>query len=234
VSTERIAKARSVLHLLAAELGEPPVEVSGEPLEELIATVLSQNTSDVNSHRAYDSLRRAFPRWSRARDAHIDDVIEAIRCGGLAETKAATIQAILRGIGVEDGEPSLSGWLDGDDAADIARLTTFKGVGVKTAACVLLFALGRDICPVDTHVHRVANRLGLVRTASPDATHEALQPLVPPGKAYAFHVLFVRFGRRVCKARTPLCGTCPLYDECEFEDRHVIASASARLRGDAR
>jgi endonuclease-3 len=221
----RRAHAARILRILEREMGTPTPEVSGDPLEELIATILSQHTTDANSGRAFASLRERFPSWRAVRDAPVEEVAAAIRMGGLAETKALRIRAILQALDAPDGEPSLDGIRSLSHEAAIAALCSFEGVGVKTAACVLLFALGRDVFPVDTHVHRVCNRLGLVATTTPDATFEAMRHSVPEGRAYALHVLLVRFGRRLCRARTPLCRDCPLFDECRYEMRHEIAAA---------
>ena len=216
-------KMRWLLPLLGQTLGTPEPHEPSEPVTELVATILSQNTSDTNSHRAFDSLRDRFPTWRAVRDAERAELIDAIAVGGLAETKARSIQEALAALPEVEGEPSLSfiDTLSNDEA--IARMAAFRGVGVKTAACVLLFAFNRNVCPVDTHVHRVANRLGLVATKDRDRTHADVSHLIPRGEAYNVHVLLVRFGRRVCKARRPLCHTCPLFDHCAWPDRHDAA-----------
>jgi endonuclease-3 len=218
-------KIARILRLLEAELGTPEMEVSNDPLGELVGTILAQNTTDTNSHRAYECLQERFPMWREVRDAPLDDVMEAIRIGGLAESKARTIQGVLRELPTDsDDEPTLEDIWNYDDDAAIRWLSHFKGVGVKTASCVLLFGMGRDVFPVDTHVHRVSNRVGLVATSSPDETHVMMTPAIPDGKAYALHVLLIRFGRRVCKARNPNCSACVLFDECAYEERHELAA----------
>lgn len=204
---------------LRAFLGTPRRLVSDDPLEELVATILSQNTTDANSNRAFEALRERFPTWREVRDASREELLATIRIAGLAETKAETIQTFLRALGDNRGEPSLEFIRTLNDEEALTFLTAFRGVGVKTAACVLLFALGREICPVDTHVHRVLNRLGVVKTKSPEETFFALRPLVPEGKAFELHVLLVRFGRKVCRARHPRCGECVLFDACAFEGK---------------
>ena len=218
---------------MEAWLGPPEPEVSDDPLGELVATILSQNTTDTNSGRAFDQLRERLPTWSAVRAAPRDDLIATIRVSGLAETKAEAIQSALRALDVVGGEPSLEGIRAMTDDEAIRFLSAFKGVGVKTAACVLLFGLGRDVCPVDTHVHRVLNRLGVVVSKSPDGTFVALEPLVPDGKAYELHVLLVQFGRRVCHARNPFCSECVLFDECAFEDKyaHAERQSASSVRG---
>jgi len=216
-------KVARIVNMLTRSLGTPTREVSDDPLGELIAAILSQNTTDTNSHRAFNQLRRRFPKWSDVRDAPRDELISAIRVSGLAETKAEAIQSALRALDADGGEPSLERIRAMTDEEALQFLCAFKGVGVKTAACVLLFGLGREVCPVDTHVHRVLNRLGVVASKSPEETFAALEPMVPEGKAYELHVLLVRLGRRVCHARNPLCSECVLFDECAFEDKHTHA-----------
>ncbi|MAF11858.1 base excision DNA repair protein [Candidatus Poribacteria bacterium] len=225
-------KIARVLPALEREIGPPEGNVPGDPVGQIVGTILSQNTTDTNSHRAREQLRQSFPTWSEVRDAPREDIVSAIRSAGLAETKASTIQNVLNALPAPDGEPSLAELDDMDDEAATAHLVAFNGVGVKTAACVLVFALGRDICPVDTHVHRVANRLGIVETKARDRTYAALKSVIPAGKAYTAHVLLVRFGRRVCRARNPLCHACPVFDDCALDDRHEYAALHTE-RGNA-
>jgi endonuclease III len=232
LATQDTAKIERILAALEGEIGPLEANVPGDPVGQIVGTILSQNTTDTNSHKAYEQLCGTFPTWSAVRDAPREDIVEAIRSAGLAETKASTMQNVLNALPAPDGEPSLDELNDMDDEAATAYLVAFNGVGVKTAACVLVFALGRDICPVDTHVHRVANRLGLVATKARDRTYSALKSVIPAGKAYVAHVLLVRFGRRVCKARNPLCHACPVFDDCAFDDRHECAARHAE-RGDA-
>jgi len=232
LATESATKVHRILSLLADELGAPAHDVSGDPVGEIVGTILSQNTTSANSSKAYDALRLALPTWSDVRDADARFLIDTIRPAGLADTKAATIQRVLGGLPTRDEQPSLHALDDMDDDDATAHLVAFSGVGVKTAACVLVFALGRDICPVDTHVHRVANRLGLVDTKAPDKTYGALKSVIPAGRSYDAHVLLVRFGRATCKARNPLCHACPVFDCCAFEERHDHAARAAR-RADA-
>lgn len=195
----------------------------GDPLGELVATVLSQHTSDINTARAYRSLRERFPSWAAVRDAPTADVADAIRSGGLAEVKAPRIQRILAELSVGDADPCLP------DLASIplpdARgvLLGLPGVGPKTAACVLLFALGRPALPVDTHVHRVALRLGLIPPGtSAERAHLVLEDLVGADRdrVYAFHLNAIAHGRAVCLARAPRCGVCPLQECCDFFAAH--------------
>ena len=191
----------------------------------LVATVLSQNTSDLNSGRAYLSLKAAFPGgWDDVRTASVSAVAAAIRSGGMANLKAPRIQAILQDIYDTTGQTSLDqirGW---DDAKINAYLRGFHGVGAKTAACVLMFNLGRPVLAVDTHVHRVSRRLGLIPAkATADQSHDLLQALLSNDQVYSFHVHMIEHGRRVCHAQKPACGVCPLKADCDFYGHQQFA-----------
>jgi endonuclease-3 len=206
-------RARTIRDRLRAAYGKPVERSHWAPIDELIVTVLSQNTNDRNRDVAYARLRARFSSWDEVRDAPVEEVEEAIRPGGLAPTKAVRIQEILRMLG-------------GDDLSELAaepleqaraRLTELPGVGRKTAACVLLFAFGRPDIPVDTHVFRVGTRLGLFRPgASFDEAHDELLRVVDPADAYEFHVSLIRHGRRTCTARNPRCLECPLLTICPY------------------
>jgi endonuclease-3 len=184
-------------------------------LDELIAAILSQNTSDANSDAAFEELRRRFDDWDAVRRAPAARIAKAIRCAGLSRRKAPRIKRILQAVVRERGELSLD-FLCELPAADAAEhLRRFPGVGPKTAACVLLFACRKPVLPVDTHVHRVSGRLGLIGPRT-DAvkTHEQLARLVPPRLVLEFHVQLIRHGRGACSARNPRCDDCPLVDLC--------------------
>lgn len=219
-----MTKFVAVRELLESRYGPRRLRPSGEPLRELISTILSQNTSDINTARAFNSLRQAFPTWDAVRLADTTDVIAAIRSGGLANRKAPRIQGVLDDIherlGSEDLGPLRE--LPLDEAK--RWLTSLHGVGSKTAACVLLFALGRPAMPVDTHVHRVSLRLGLVPPkTSPEMTATFLERMLgdDPQAIYAFHVETINHGRIVCRALRPACADCPLRDHCDyFQDYH--------------
>ena len=233
------ADIRDVIRLLDEVYGRPVWRPRLAPVDELVYTVLSQNTADVNTDRTFASLKACFPEWSAVRDARVDDIQASIALGGLSATKAPRIKAILEAISerVQDEpasgagrgdageaagsrpgrlpEPDLSILDRMDDDAATRYLTSLPGVGPKTAACVLMFALGRPVMPVDTHVYRVGRRLGLV---PPGVTIEAAHPLLTekagPENVYALHVNLVRHGRRVCRARRPACSGCPLAGIC--------------------
>ncbi|HUT74536.1 MAG TPA: endonuclease III [Armatimonadota bacterium] len=188
--------------------GAPP---AGKPLDVLIATILSQNTSDVNSGLAWARLRERFPSWNQVADADVRAIAAAIRPGGLSNVKAPRIKHILRHIGRERGRLSLDFLAHMSDGEARDYLLALPGVGLKTANVVLLFALDRQVFPVDTHVLRVARRLGLIGPkVCADRAHGELEPLVPPPRRRALHLNLIAHGRQVCKARCPQCPRCPL------------------------
>ena len=205
----------TIMERLAAVYGWPESLPHGDALAELVLTVLSQNTADTNSGRAFTQLMRRFPSWQAVAEAPVEEVIAAIQVGGLAQQKGPRIQAILREVGRRSPGWNLD-FLD-DLPLEEARawLRALPGVGPKTVACVLLFALGRPAMPVDTHVERVAKRLGLIhaRTTAEQA-HERLEELVHPRDYYRFHMLLIKHGRRLCDARRPQCEHCPLEADC--------------------
>ncbi|MFO7167870.1 MAG: endonuclease III [Chloroflexota bacterium] len=211
------ARVLAVDDRLLEVYGPRTLEPSGDPLDELIQTILSQNTSDVNSGRAYQSLRARFPRWEDVLHAPTSEVYEAIKAAGLGRIKAPRIQRTLWAVLERRGELSLD-FLNDLPLPEARRwLTDLEGIGPKTAACVLLFALGKPALPVDTHVHRVSRRLGLIGPkVSAEAAHDLLEPALPPERVYAFHINMIRHGRLVCRAQRPECYACPLSDLCAF------------------
>jgi len=200
---------------LREHYGTPEWPPGYSPLDELVGTILSQHTSDVNSERAFASLRGRYRTWEAVRDAPVEDVIDSIRAGGLAVVKAARIQAVLRSLTDDTGRVRLPDLRTMPRSKALSLLTALPGVGRKTAACVLLFGSHIPAIPVDTHVHRVALRLGLVppRT-SPETTTDALEAALPPSAYYAFHVNLIRLGREICRAPRPRCEICPLRARC--------------------
>ncbi len=209
-------RLRRVDGVLATMYGPKPLAPHGDPVGELVHIILTQNTSDANSDRTYAALRAAYPSWEQLALAPPGDIADAIRMGGLADIKAVRIGEALRRIVADFGSISLAALDDMAKTDAFDYLTSLPGVGPKTAACVLLFALGRPVFPVDTHVHRVSNRLGLVDTRSPAATQALLMPAVPDDIVYQLHMNMVTHGRRTCKAGRPACARCLLQPECEW------------------
>jgi endonuclease-3 len=206
-------RLRRIVERLAAEYGRPVLRPHRAPVDELVLTVLSQNTNDRNRDVAYARLRERFSSWDEVRAAPVAELEDAIRPGGLAPTKSVRIRQILEALDDDD----LSG-LEREPLDEARRrLCELPGVGRKTAACVLLFAFGRPDPPVDTHVYRVGTRLGLWAERTPlVAAHDELARLCgdDPEFAYETHVLLIRHGRRTCVARTPCCAECPLRRMC--------------------
>ena len=203
----------AILRRLRAAYGDPPPPRRLAPLDELVLTVLSQNTNDTNRDRAYADLRGRFPTWDEVADAPLPAIARAIRRGGLGPTKSVRLREILRTLRERDIALDATAFARMRSARLWDLLVGLRGVGPKTAACVLLFSLGRPFFPVDTHVHRVARRLGLVREAAV-TTQELMQASVRPADVYALHMLLIRHGREVCVARRPFCSRCPLSDIC--------------------
>jgi endonuclease-3 len=201
--------------VLDEEYGRVEPRPHGDATSELVLTLLSQNTSDHNSGRAFHRLLERFDSWDAVIEAPTSEVEEAIRPGGLAPTKAPRMQALLAEVRerVPGYDLEFLAELPLDEAK--AWLRSLPGVGPKTAAIVLLFALGRPALPVDTHVERVAKRLGLVPPKMPvEKTHDALETLLEPHEVYAFHVDLIQHGRRTCHARAPACERCVLLERC--------------------
>jgi len=199
--------------------GTPLMKPHGDPLAELVLTVLSQSTNDRNRDVAYLRLRERLPTWEAVRDAPVAEVEEAIRPGGISKVKSARIQAILAAIAMHPRDPRRELSLDWMCAAPVSEsrdyLTALPGVGRKTAACVLLFSYGLRDVPVDTHVSRVGTRLGLLRKSAPfEELHDEMLALTPPGEELELHVNLLRHGRRTCHARSPACEECALARMC--------------------
>lgn len=210
-----VAEPRLVIHRLGAAYGWPVLRPHGDAVAELVLTLLSQNTADTNSGRAFTSLLRALPSWDAVVDAPVDQIEAAIQIGGLGKTKAPRLKAILEAARARASGWDLSFLREVDLEAARGWLLALPGVGPKTAACVLLFALGRPAMPVDTHVHRVAGRLGLLPPrATLEQAHRILEKIVEPDLVYQWHMTLIKHGRRTCYARRPACGRCVLADIC--------------------
>lgn len=209
--------ALTIHERLIKEFGHPEWRNPLPPLDELISTILSQNTNDSNRDRAYNALRARFPTWEAVRDALEEEVVAAIRPAGLANQKGPRIQQVLREITAQRGNLDLEFLNDLDVEEGRQWLLEFHGVGPKTAAIVLLFSLCKPVFPVDTHIYRVSGRLGLrPEKMTADQAHAYLEGIFPPSTYYAAHLNLIRLGREVCQARKPYCSTCPLNDLCPF------------------
>ena len=209
--------ARQVHQRLLDFYGEPVWRNPLPPLDELVSTILSQNTNDLNRDRAFQSLRRNFPDWEDVLRADPHSVIAAIRTAGLANQKGPRIQQVLRDISAERGSLDLAFLKDLPLEEARGWLMKHKGVGPKTAAIVLLFSLARPAFPVDTHIYRVTGRLGLrPEIMTVGQTHSYLEKLLPPDTYYAAHLNLIRLGRELCVARKPACQLCPLRSVCNY------------------
>jgi endonuclease III len=224
-----VARLRAILQKLEQAYGSSRWNPTHDPLGELIATILSQNTSDVNSDRAFAALRAAYRTWDEVLLAHPDDLATSIRSGGLARLKSRRIQEILHTLKTRQGHLGLDVLMEMPMPAARAFLAEFPGVGPKTIACVLLFACGHPAFPVDTHIHRVTTRLGLLPArCTAERAHAVLEPLIPPAQVYQAHVNLIRHGRTVCKARLPDCRHCCLHTWCPYPQQSSPSGAAGR------
>jgi endonuclease-3 len=207
---------------LLKAFGEPIWRNPLPAIDELVSTILSQNTNDVNRDRAFDALRAKFKTWEEVRDADTEDVISAIRPAGLANQKGPRMQQVLNAITAERGSLDLS-FLTQMPVEEARRwLTKFNGVGPKTAAIVLCFSLGIPAFPVDTHVYRVSGRIGLrPEKMTVEQAHPHLEAIFPPETYYAAHLNLIRLGREICNARKPLCMNCPIVALCDYKDKNL-------------
>jgi len=217
-----------VIALLREQHGSPRRLPRRDPLSELIAALLSQNTSDANSGRAFANLVSTFGTWDHVAESDVDRISKAISAGGLNKVKAPRIKAVLARIKGEKGALDL-GFLNSMPLAEARSwLESLPGIGPKTAACVLLFSLGRPALPVDTHVYRVSQRLELIDAkVSPDDAHRILGEMVSPHDIYEFHMNMVRHGRKVCRSQNPLCSGCLLKKGCAYGKRALRRAGSA-------
>jgi len=221
----------STLSKRAIKIHEKLLEVYGEPIwrnplpaiDELVSTILSQNTNDTNRDRAFNALRAKFPTWEAVRDAKTEDVIDAIRSAGLANQKGPRIQQALRSITEERGSLNLEFLADLPVEEARAWLTKFNGVGPKTAAIILCFSLNKPAFPVDTHIYRVTGRIGLrPEKMTVEQAHRHLEALFPPDTYYAAHLNIIRLGREICHARKPNCPQCPILKLCDYGRQYML------------
>ncbi len=221
LDTDTLARRRKqyvqVAELLEQEYGYPEWRQHLLPVDELVSTILSQNTNDTNRDRAFEALNARFSSWETVRDAPVEQVVDAIRPAGLANQKGPRIQAALRLITEEQGAITLD-FLDDMSVEDgKAWLTKINGIGPKTAAIILLFAFNKPAFPVDTHVHRVTKRLGLIDPhVSAERAHDQLEAIIPQDDYYPAHLNIIRHGREICLARQPRCDECVLRAYCAY------------------
>lgn len=190
-----------------------------EPIDMLIATILSQNTNDQNSFKAYQNLRLRFPTWEEVNKVRRTSVEKEIKIAGLGFQKSTAIKNLLKELESSTGKLDLSAINSMNEIESIKYLTNFKGIGVKTASCVLLFSLDKNVCPVDTHLHRTLNRIGLVKTKTPDKTFYEINKDFPPKIAHSFHTNLIRLGREICKPKGYTCSICPVEKICDFDEK---------------
>ena len=214
------ARAIEIHKTLIEAFGEPTWRTPLPAIDELVSTILSQNTNDVNRDRGFNALRAKFPTWEAVRDAKAEDVINAIRPAGLANQKGPRIQQVLRAISEERGALNLD-FLAGLPVEEArAWLTKFNGVGPKTAAIVLCFSLNMPAFPVDTHIYRVTGRIGLrPEKMTVEQAHPYLESIFPPETYYAGHLNLIRLGREICGARKPNCPQCPIIKLCDYKNK---------------
>ena len=215
-------KVRRVEAKLAGEYGRPEWGGPGDPLDELMLTILSQNTSDVNRDKAWRRLKERFPTWEAVSDASEDELADAIQPAGLSRQKAPRILSVLRDVKQRFGRHSLDEIEEWPSESVKEYLMGYPGVGPKTAACVLMFAMGRPVMPVDTHVHRIDSRLGLIRAGAPfEEAHATLEDITPADLVYPLHIEMIRHGRALCRPTNPKCDRCPVREECLFYETVV-------------
>jgi len=214
---EKRSLVKYITQNLEAAYGVPINDNPYDPLSELILTILSQSTSDINSRRAFESLKRRFPDWESARRARASSIAAAIKSGGLAKAKSLTIKSALNDIKKRRGELDLS-FLHTSPLEEAREfLTSLAGVGPKTAACVLLFACNKKIFPMDVHILRITKRIGLIlERLSDEQSHKGMEKLVPSKMHYSLHVNLIRHGRQICRPQNPKCDKCPLIEQCDY------------------
>jgi endonuclease III len=230
-ANEAHGKIPYVLQNLRAVYGVPETEQNLDPLACLVETILSQSTTNINSRRAFASLKQRYPDWESARRARPSSIEVTIRSGGLARQKAVTIKRLLNEIYTRCGSLDLSFLRTAPLEEARQFLSSFKGVGPKTVACVLLFSCARPVFPIDTHIFRIARRLALIPPKGPDEeAHRRMESILPEARYYEAHINFIRHGRAVCRPQNPRCEQCCLVEYCEYY-REVVSSGVPVVRG---
>ncbi|MBK9099720.1 MAG: endonuclease III [bacterium] len=191
------------------------------PVDTLIATILSQNTNDRNSYRAYQNLKSRYKSWKEVAEVSRKQIESTIKVAGLGKQKSSAIKKFLSSLKKRNDNFDMRYLQKMQDDEILNELTSINGIGVKTASCVLLFSLDRNVCPVDTHVHRTLNRIGLVDTKTPVKTFELISGKLPKGIAHQFHTNLIKLGRIICKSAKPLCSVCPILKQCKYEHKNI-------------
>jgi endonuclease-3 len=208
---------RYIIQNLERTYGVPENRRASDPLDMLVKIILSQATSDTNSHRTFAALKKRFPQWDAMLRARETTIADTIRAGGLANQKAKVIKTLLGQLKDEHGTLDLKFLHDLSAEEAVNYLKQFRGIGPKTIACTLLFACRKEVFPLDTHIFRILRRVGLIPQKCTDArAHEMMNSIVPPGKFYSFHVNLIRHGRTLCRPREPLCDRCPIVEYCDY------------------
>lgn len=215
--TRRRRKYAEIMSLLEDTYGYPTWRQHLSPVDELVSTILSQSTTDLNRDVAFEALKQRFNSWEAVRDAPVEDVIATIRSAGLANQKAPRIQAALQYVSDDQQRVTLDFLANMEIDAAKQWLTAINGIGPKTAAIILLFAFNKPAFPVDTHIHRVTGRLGLIGSkTNAERAHLELEAIIPPDDYYPAHLNIIRHGRQICQARRPRCEVCPLTAHCDY------------------
>lgn len=215
-------KIKKINQLLINHFGIPPkAKKLPDPLDTIIGTILSQNTNDSNSYKAYRNLKDNFKNWDELASLKPVQIENYIAVAGLGKQKSKAIFELLQSLKKKQKRLTLNHIKRNTNEQILEELTTYNGVGVKTASCVLLFSLDRNVCPVDTHVHRTLNRIGLVNTRNPEKTFHQILDKIPDGTAHSFHTNLIRLGREFCKPALPNCSVCPLENICKYEYKTV-------------
>jgi len=222
-------KIEKINKLLIEYFGIPPkAKKNPTPLDAIIGTILSQNTNDKNSYQAYRNLKENFKNWDELSILKPPQIEKYIKVAGLGKQKSKAIYEILQSLKKKHKTVSLNHIRNSSDEVILEELTSYKGVGVKTASCVLLFSLERNICPVDTHVHRTLNRIGIVNTNTPEKTFYEILNNIPDSSAHSFHTNLIRLGREICKPANPNCSVCPLKKICKYEQKNLTLNQNLK------
>lgn len=222
-------KLEKINDILRQFFGVPAkAAVPPDPVDLIIATILSQNTNDKNSYKAFRLLKQKYPEWITVHKLKTERLEDIIRIAGLSKQKAAAIKDLLDYLVNTKGTVSLDYTEQLSNDEILQELTSIKGIGIKTASCVLLFSLERNVCPVDTHVHRVLNRVGIVKTATPEKTFIMIRNEIPENSAHQFHTNLIRLGREICKSSGPVCYICPLKKLCRYPEKDFSRKVKGR------